>query len=250
MVRIIFEDNGDTPSSILLKSSPIGRYVKFSCGNFNLFPFVKEALQDFEIDQIIIYCDFVLNSERLFLFYKRLRQEIIEEMQILNSDKSVYLIPIPCIEYYILLYLIEFKIDCFSILQLEKISSFVQDFKIDLSDIHIWKENFMVSVEKICKYYLNSNSNKCIINKNRNNQVVGKFYKSDCNCREDLCKIGCTKDLLQKAFEFYSILPTLYSENKMETTLKIKNIYEKMARNLELANYNFRSLELKKEDIV
>lgn len=95
--------------------------------------------------------------------------------------------------------------------------------------------------------------------------MIGKFYKSDCNCIQNLCKIGCKKCLLQKALEFYSILPITYIGDEFnqiyhylnreiididehELSKKINRIYNTMENKLQLADYKFKNLKLRKEN--
>ena len=266
LMKLIFEDNINTPSSQLLKALPIGCDIEFSCGNIKLLDKAIELGSNKDIELIVIYLDFVLNNEELVQLYFDMIDEIpgLQEEGQINCD--IYLITIPCIEYFILQYLLQVSERCFDKASLRIVKNILNDFHFDGIPETLYNNGNFVSVEKILKHYLNNNINKCLINENvMKNPIVGKFYKESCNCEKKYCRLNCTgeKSLVDKAYGLYRLLPFKPFDSRMDFLLnlyhdhrisieyqtlqrKIQKIYYKMAVGLDTAYYDVSHIYFKK----
>ena len=102
MIRFVFEDNINTPSSIALLSSYYGEYIHFmndkrygSGGNKKVAKFVKDLARKYPDDIFIVYFDLVPNNKMTIIVYENLCSSIEK------YNGRVKVLPIPCIEYVI-----------------------------------------------------------------------------------------------------------------------------------------------------
>lgn len=184
MAVMIFEDYTKTPSSVLLRNTTACR-IEFSGGSSNLMTTIEENLHE---DLVVVYYDLVPNNDRT-----------VKGLQILKEKTAdfpnVRIVPIICIEYYIL----------YSLLY-TKLSNYGLKDKLDIKKSHdnILREE---SVEKYYKRVLNdlgSSASHCFINSFRYvngerdiQSKHGRFYCVDCLCTER-CKITDSPILVQE----------------------------------------------------
>ena len=107
-IKFLFEDNEQTPSSILLKNSYKGADIYFSNGSSLILSKVKELRKIFN-DDIYIFYDLVPDNEVTVKGYT----DLVRALKLNYSN--VYVLPIICIEYFICISLYKFnrlKLNC------------------------------------------------------------------------------------------------------------------------------------------
>lgn len=90
---ILFEDNPTSPVSECLSASCVGESFKFAAGSANL----RKVIQTLN-EEVYVYVDVVLDNTETVTTYGEL-------VRTFRRNKSVHIIPIPCIEYYVVQYL-------------------------------------------------------------------------------------------------------------------------------------------------
>ena len=90
---ILFEDNPTSPVSECLSASCVGESFKFAAGSANL----RKVIQTLN-EEVYVYVDVVLDNPETVTTYGEL-------VRTFRRNKSVHIIPIPCIEYYGVQYL-------------------------------------------------------------------------------------------------------------------------------------------------
>lgn len=223
----IFEDNGPengivqkeipiTPSSELLLSSCNGCNMRFLNGSTRTLDKLKRIMQRDGADTCyIVFYDVSPNNINTVNGYRDL-------MIRCKSFKNVYILPIICIEYFLVHMLREMKVlQCGAKLE-PFIQYLVDDFDWDkfLSEyrggefLFTYKENLkdgrlpgaIKSLEKSYKYILEKQPYECLNNRNsESSDSKGRFYKNDCDCEDCLFYQNYTK--AYKAERLVSSLP-------------------------------------------
>lgn len=220
-IKLLFEDKEDTPSSILLKKSMYGENIYFSGGCHQIIRQIKILKSD-EKDIIYVFYDVSPNNEFTVKYYKNLVYEVKADI---GLRKSVHVVPIVCIEYYLCKFLYKYgylytKNNKVQIL----IDKLVNEFKYeDVAQDIIKGVGASDSLEKIYKYIIKNLGLQCLHNsleyesdgKNRKaNSLRGIFYIRDCICDRKYCRIDSTDSLQFKAERFYTSLPVFVVVSK------------------------------------
>ncbi len=195
---LLFEDNKNTPSSQLLKSCLYGKNIYFSNGNHNLATVATELVN--KGNSVIIFVDVSVNSIETKKIYNVISKKF-------KNDEHVLVLPIICIEYYILKMLCSHSFLEFKVFQTEEIQSLLQSFVVDITGESIDK-----SLEKQYKHILSEIGNKkhCYINKTPNNTLRGQFYSCECPCVGSHCAEYKQASVDYKAECLYSTLPVFF----------------------------------------
>ena len=195
---LLFEDNENTPSSKLLKKSMYGNNIMFS-GSNSLLSREAEKLKS-KGNNVIIFIDLAINNHRT----KQLYEDLSDKYE---DDEHVLVLPIICIEYYILKMLCSHGFLEFKVFQTEEIQSLLQSFVVDITGESIDK-----SLEKQYKHILSEIGNKkhCYINKTPNNTLRGQFYSCGCPCNKSYCTDYRDASIDYKAESLYSTLPVFF----------------------------------------
>lgn len=221
MVTFIFEDNVKTPSSSLLKSSYNGANIEFSSGggSHRITPLIDKHKRFNKDSVVIIFLDLPPNNEKTYFSYEKITDHILN-----NNYSSVYIIPIICIEYYILRLIMHraytkhnIKLNCL-------MDNLVKDFNYSYSTVQdVISNNKYVqeSLEHLYKWLLINlvNNTRCMINAKRKDSYYGKFYLSDCDCDTKFCKISSCMQLTDKAEMFYTELPVFTIKDEVHKSL-------------------------------
>ena len=233
---LIFEDGENTPSSRLLKASFNGDNIYFSerCTN------MKDTLDKLynNTDRFWLFYDVPPNNEIAVNSYMSLCQE-------LYSYKRVCVIPIICIEYYIIRMFAEYNYANLQNDVVGLVDNLVLDFNNSgIQEMDKIKSNKVKgSIERVYKYILDKQKLKCMLNHNKydklhniiESDITGKFYKIDCNCK--FCKINCKDKLSLKAERLYTSLPIFDASNEdYKKILKDFKIYVKDVTAEEVLN--------------
>ena len=241
----LFEDNPNSPSSVLLKNCIKGRDIYFSKGNVFLLNWIEYLCKDNDCF-LYVFMDVPPNREDLISYYHYVRQTINRS----KHKSNVMLIPIVCIEYYLSKYLYKYGyLDKLKgPLASDMLNYLVKDFdysKIDFSKVKSdnTRNSITESLEKLYKYVMNSHVKRCLVNSfkykgsntvNRDmNCLDGIFYDRDCACDERYCKICCRDSLAKKAELFYCSLPVfIISDNEHRNTIDNYNVeYTEISNN-------------------
>lgn len=208
-IKLIFEDNENTPSSRLLRSSYNGHNIFFSDGCYNV---LDKAITIKEPGDIIyILYDLSPNNIKTVKGYEELIKVIFQ-----NEYTDIFVLPIICIEYYVCRFMLNLNALTTTKLNEELVDRIVKDFDWQaLSDK--WKGDKFVgsSLEHAYKYIINNTGSLCMLNRvecRRNNNrdgvsIKGKFYLEDCNCSRIYCRSKCNRSLKEKAERLYTTLP-------------------------------------------
>lgn len=194
---LLFEDNVNTPSSRLLRSCHYGDSVHFANGNYNL---AKEAERLSDLGHsVVVFIDLSVNRTETVMIYNSLSKKF-------KSSKSILVLPIICIEFYLLKMLYnhgflstaEFK--CKEVVDVQDL---LHNFVTDITGYSI-----ECSLEKQYKYILDEvgHLKHCYINKSKK----GKFYVQGCQCDNTYCKSFKQASLMKKAECFYTTLPVFF----------------------------------------
>lgn len=212
MIKIIFEDNINSPSSCLLKSSYNGSNIDFTCGN-NINKMIK-TLNKYKGYKSIIFFDFPPNNERVYKNYEKLVDYIVS-----NNISDVHIVPIICIEYYIIKFLVDNNYLKVEDKDKDLISNLIYDFDYSNKSVNKFISHFdyrLNSLEHVYKDLLRLLVNKyrCMLNSNKYNSdgtlsdsYYGSFYTKDCACDRKFCRSNCSSSLSEKAERFYCTLP-------------------------------------------
>lgn len=204
----IFEDNEDMPVSKLLS---IRGSVYFSCGSRGL----RRKLDSLYSGQgiVIIFFDFVPNNVNTHNLYLQLLSHIAE-----SGYVDVYVIPILCIEYYVLKMLVE----CYTFRVGEEYNKLLECLIKSFKWENVPQEKKSVSVEVLLKEILNNSVKRCMRN---DRSIGGQFYVTDsinCNILNSnypRCKDDCGS-LYMKFYNLYTILP-VYDDELLRDDIEI-----------------------------
>lgn len=196
----IFEDNENMPVSKLLS---IRGSVYFSCGSRGLGRKL-DSLYNGQ-DAIIIFFDFVPNNINTHNLYLQLLSHIYE-----SGYVSVYIVPILCIEYYVLKMLIE----CYAFKVGKEYNDLLECLIKNFKWENVPEEKKLISIEVLLKRVLNNSIKRCMRNESG---VGGQFYTTDsinCNILNSnypRCKDACGS-LYKKFYNLYTSLPIFDDE--------------------------------------
>lgn len=192
----IFEDNENMPVSKLLS---MRGSVYFSCGSRGLRGKL-DSLYNGQ-DTIIIFFDFVPNNINTHNLYLQLLSHIVE-----NGYVSAYIVPILCIEYYVLKMLIECYVFKVGKEYNKLLECLIKNFKWE----NVPEEKKLISIEVLFKGILNNSIKRCM--RNDSGGVGGEFYTTDsvnCNILNSdyqRCRDACGS-LYKKFYNLYTLLP-------------------------------------------
>lgn len=233
MVAIVFEDNDETPSSVLLKSLPCGGSLYFSKGNWLLKNKVEELLELQKFDRIIVYVDLVMDNPETIAIYEEL-----VDLRENERWKCVKIIPILCIEYFICKALVKRDV-----LDIRGVKSIVDNMVLNCSFSQVDSKMCGKSHEKTLKKVFLDNKSRCYRNTiNKANSIYGKFYLADCDCDPKFCYkqcIGLSQSI--KAAYIYSELPIIVLDD--DTT----SILGKLGINIRQVDYDVVQLNIQEQ---
>ena len=199
---ILFEDNPTSPVSECLSASCVGESFKFAAGSANL----RKVIQTLN-EEVYVYVDVVLDNPETVTTYGEL-------VRTFRRNKSVHIIPIPCIEYYVVQYLHDLGLLDNKYYDL---SSRTFDFK---SFIDKSFGNVPHSIETFYKALLNTSKYICTRNtKSVKNIGTGTFYRTDCACTQ-YCRGLCKKSLREKSDLLVSYLPAYPASGELRESLR------------------------------
>lgn len=196
---ILFEDNPASPVSQCLTASCIGESFKFAAGSANLRKVISTLT-----DEIYVYVDVVLDNPETVTTYGEL-------VRTFRRNSNVHIIPIPCIEYYVVQYLHDLGLLNNKYYVMSKRTFDFRSF-IDKSF-----GNIPHSIESFYKALLNTSRYVCT--RNAKNPGIGVFYKADCDCTQH-CQGLCGKCLKDKADLLVSYLPAYPTSSALRGTLR------------------------------
>ena len=189
---LTFEDkNTSIISELMLRVYSEHTDIEFSGGNRSLQDVLDVINQN---ETYIIYVDVVPDNRNTVELYKKL-QEVVR----VNKMDNVYLMPIPCIEYYVIKAFCESEdVDIQNVLKRRayKDSEFV---KITLKGV-------CNSFEVYCKKVLGHKPDVCKRIKKKTIRS-GKFYSTDCICQDSYSKCITSMTLDEKATKLIVNLP-------------------------------------------
>lgn len=222
---LLFEDKENTPSSQLLKKSLYGENIKFSGSNTALSKVAEQLKSDGH--KVIIFFDLAVNNRKTKELYESLSDKY-------EDDSNILVLPIICIEYYILKMLYNHGFLDFDLYKSIDIQYSLDNFVKEITGVAIDE-----SIEKHYKHILNQigNKNHCYNNKTdaeNKGLLKGKFYTHGCPCERTYCKVCKTASIAYKAESLYSSLPVFFIDSKYKEYVK--------GIGLEL---NMQSVELK-----
>lgn len=192
----IFEDNEDSPISMLLKSSYSGNNMHFSGGSDLLSVELKKWYNN--EDNFFVFMDYVPNNKIIIASYGVLYNKI-------SRYKNVFLVPIPCIEYFVLKMFGQYGYNRLDKGSMNLYVNIVESFNwCDVESRHK-----STSLERLYKLLVSRQLPKCLHNnKDEDNNLFGKFYVSPCNCvyKTRPCRSDRKDDVLLKAERLCSTL--------------------------------------------
>lgn len=204
----IFEDNVNSPVSHLLASSSNGESYIFSGGSYNILKTVMSVYT--KEDEFYVFFDVVPNNVRTKEAYEIFRLTVNEK-----KLSNVHVIPIICIEYYVLRMLTTYNY----ISNNELIRGVVFNFDSGAFTNYVTKIGCNPSVEKVCKTMLRNLHKVCMHNESREkNPLYGLFYMQDCKCEERYCSVSFRDCLKLKSERMCCTLPVFDVENKDKKT--------------------------------
>lgn len=220
-MKMIFEDARDTPSSKLLQKSCNGSNIVFSrAGASKVAETVDSCIKE---DLVIVFYDVVPDNLSTVYDYYRL-------MEAYSDFDNIKIIPIPCIEYFVLDMLLNYHY----IAQVQKILNI---FMLKKNSIEYKDKSF----EKYCKHLLSDLSSEsfCLRNEKPNinsskssNQQQGLFYLVGCPC-ENWCRLHTDDIPLEvKANHLYSRLPVIFIDD-CNSTVSVSYVHETTWKEVE-----------------
>lgn len=232
MIKIVFEDNKDTPSSALLKCLPIGADIEFSDGNSKLAKEAMRLSRSDGVSKVIAFIDIVTDNNNLLDVYNSIVSKFNKYKK--NIGCPIYLVAIPCIEYFILKYLSSIPCNLFTEEEKYKLSLIINEFDFSsCMELRYMRNKKMISYEKVLKSILYRNEFCCIHNKNMSkNNKIGLFYKEDCSdkCLMSELNCNCSEIKLNKAFHIYRCLPIVSVDGRLEQLLGVNHCsYEELS---------------------
>lgn len=219
-VKLLFEDNEKSPSSVLLKHSMHGDNIYFSGGSSKLLDKLGEIYEPQDI--IFVMHDVSPNNRWTIKFYDTFVQEIKCNQQ--YKDR-VYTIPIVCIEYYLCKFLNEYHYLVINNSEIKELSKAIVDEPFDYSRVPVSILNIdklRNSLEKMYKHIIKNQAMKCMNNRFeydkatnlRRDSLFGIFYEKDCTCEDFYCKAKVKDNISIKAERLYTSLPVFAVESK------------------------------------
>lgn len=193
MSLMLFEDNEKSPISELLKCLFIESnvdFVEFAGTNENLYKRLKAVYKPGLIHYVFI--DMSPDNSNTKTAYTNFVNNIREK-----PLSNVWLIPIPCIEFYVIK---AFPEDCKSVTDVLNFNEYTRTKRCK-------------SFESNCKRVLNTDienfiKNNCMVNESdfSHHRDFGYFYKEDCPCSNSA---GCDKKMERelKAYKLWKELP-------------------------------------------
>lgn len=204
-VVFIFEDNCKSPVSRLLRKGFNGENIHFSSGAYNLLGKYIELRHNgsiTDLDSVFIMIDYVPNNSVTLTKFDDLVEYFID-------NDNVTVVPIPCIEYYVLLML-----DKLGLLCTKSTYKYLEDCilrKFDWGSVSSTDKK--KSLETLYKSILSDQDLNCLHNrlKEDGNSDLGLFYIHDCMCenKRKMCSVDYKRfsDLLYKAEVLLTMLP-------------------------------------------
>lgn len=194
-MKILFEDNENTPSSKLLKESVVGEFFEFSKGNINLENKARKLLKSTD-DVIVIMCDVVVDNIDTITKYNTLKHTF-------RGNERIAILPIVCIEYYIL--------KMFDRLDLLDGVKLYYSKSLITFNWHSIVDNVVPgkdSIEKFYKSMCDNLKNMCLRNRfEEKKSYIGSFYIEECMCKTGHCRKNLSLTTDDKAFILISCLP-------------------------------------------
>ena len=219
-MKIVFEDNQDSPISKLFRGSSAGKDMRFGSGYRGIRKAVRAALANGE--GAIVYVDAAPGNKTTTEMYSKIREEFKEY-------ENVVVIPIVCAEYILLRMLAHYGYLSGLCRNDEVLEKFVVGYITKLSNGLV---NTSLSFEKTCKNIIKNHLPDCM----QNSQTwPGRFLCGDCGC--DICDIedtAFTDDFKVKAERLYASLPLFFMPGGMEYTKVLDSCG---------AKYNITSIE-------
>lgn len=209
--KIIFEDSALSPMSGMLKD--IFESDKL-CGECNIiFTHGNKRLR-YWIDKfiscdMIIYVDCAPGNTSTIGLYRKLKY-------MYSGYKNISIVPIPCIEYYMICILIHLGSICGCV-----------DYEIFLDCLRKNNNIHNRSFEKICKSVINHQQN-CKQNKTKAGYTdVGKFWHTDCTCGDCNERHLFIRDKVNAFFEYFPIC-TINGQEYTPDINYVKDLYDRL----------------------
>lgn len=204
MTKFVFEDNDSTPSSLLLKSSYNGSNIEFASSSSRVYKHLMELSTVSGITSCIVFFDVVPDNRATVKWY----QTLLEDLKEANPYFEVYVLPIPCIEFYILKFLYNYSYLSCKPEHKNLIENLVVNFNWKNAKVYLKSLSYGDSLEKLYKSLLANQNMPCLRNRNAaRNALIGKFYREDCDCNREFCKTDCRDCVSLKAERLYTSLP-------------------------------------------
>ncbi len=149
----IFEDNVNSPVSHLLGSSSNGESYIFSGGSYNILNTVMSVYT--REDEFYVFFDVVPNNVRTKEAYEILRLTVQG-----NKLLNIHIIPIICVEYYVLRMLTTYNYVSTN----KWINGVIFDFDFGVFTNYVTKIGCNPSIERVCKTLLKNLHKVCMRN--------------------------------------------------------------------------------------
>lgn len=200
MVKIIFEDNPNTPSSKLLNESSFnkGNFI-FTGGGDGTLRYLRE--HHGEPFSFLVFVDVVPNNVFTLSTYQTIDR-------LCKRFENVEVFPVLCIEYIILKLIHSLDMDFYSKSTKEVLGVLFGECTPSEETTGMMRKR---SLEKVCKTALSNHMQYCFRNTTKeDNPVYGEFYREccgKCNTGSFRCKFNSTLDRVEKAERLYTMLP-------------------------------------------
>lgn len=258
----VFEDKGSsqdgvssgdiTPSSELLLSSYNGKHFRFLCGSRRVYPKLCNIMKHDEASaHYVVFYDVSPNNINTINGFR----DLVFRCKGLHN---VTIIPIICIEYYIIKLLLGLEVfECkpevwpfvaylvyefnwAKFLTSYADGKYAKDYWDRLSEGTLPKA--IKSLEKSYKHVLENQLRSCLINSSRAGSNWGLFYTSDCNCDKCRFKGEYTQSYKAEYLVFLLPLASIVSKNQEEAlrkwgiTVKMTTIIEAWLKQVDFYN--------------
>lgn len=240
-MKIIFEDGETSTISQLLLASLLGTDMRFLNGVGNIVEHLRKNADLYKDDFLLIFIDVVPDNPNTVKDYYRVCTEMLT-IRGVDFKKSCYVVPIFCIEYYVLKYANWF-------LKLQEVTEFLTKYNtpfglqpydtvVSESGVLQSRGNTMKSYENRCKAVLEYLSNihlpfegehkgkyPCLTdisikNKRFNGGETACLYLEDCSSCDRPCKFALAGEQAYKANWLYVQLPVFMNTAQLEQCLK------------------------------
>ncbi len=236
---LVFEDNENTPSSKLLRENIHGVRFCFSNGAYNIARLIEKICNESGSSdyEILVFIDYVPNNYYTYDTYRTLLD--IKEEFYCKTNTKIYVLPIVCMEFYILKMLssyYEFEIA-------ERFSGLYNSLITELSFDDALLREFS-SLEKAYKFLLQQSKKRCMININseKEKKIEGFFYKNDCmDCKKRAC-VNKNAVLLEKAIHLYTSLPVFRAVSEEQEKYMEKWGIGLVNKSIEIATEELKGL--------